>query len=86
MQIDSLTAKLALLKEDMKKTPCKRCSFCYDQQLTDACPKCADLDDAGLNRLFEQREVDYQARRSLGMWFYLMAGIISVLLLISMMD
>lgn len=86
MQIGSLAAKLALLKEDMKKTPCKRCAFRYDHKIQDACPKCSELDDAGLNRLFEQREVDYQARRSMGMWFYFIAAMISVLLLISIID
>jgi hypothetical protein len=82
MPIGGLFARASLLKEQMKKKPCKRCGLLYDPKKEDQCPYCGDLDEAGLASLLERRETEYRANRQLGFRFILAA--VFILLIITM--
>ncbi len=73
---------VALLKEELKKKRCQRCALRYDHKKNDKCPDCGDLDSAGLARLVNKKEREYQGRKSLGNWFFVMAIIIIGLLML----
>lgn len=83
MNIGGLLARTALLKEQMKKQPCERCGLLYDHKKEERCPHCGELDQKGLDKLFERRETEYQANRQLGFWFILAAIIILFIALIT---
>ena len=82
MHIGGLLAQLALLKEKMKKKPCKRCGLLFDPKQEPKCPHCGDLDDSGLQRLFEKLEHEHQAHRHLGSWLLIAAMSVLFIMLI----
>jgi hypothetical protein len=82
MSIGGLVARAALLKEQMKKKPCKRCGLHYNHLAKNECPHCSHLDEAALVILFSKKEAGYQGRKSLGMLFFIAALITGFLLLI----
>ncbi len=83
MSFGGLFARAALLKEQMKKKPCKRCGLLYDPKKEEQCPYCGDLDEAGLARLFERRETAYRANRQLG-YRFIFAAVVVLLIVIMM--
>ncbi|MES9991377.1 MAG: hypothetical protein ABW098_05450 [Candidatus Thiodiazotropha sp.] len=82
MNIGGLIGRAALLAEQMKKKPCKRCGLLYDPKKEEICPHCGDLDERGLEALLEKRENELQGNRELGYWFMLIAVAVFFLMLI----
>jgi len=80
MNIAGLAARAALLREQMKKKPCKRCGMLYDPKKEEKCPHCADLDEKGLAALLEKKENEIQGNKRLGHWFLIAAVIIFLML------
>ncbi len=78
----SLAGRLALLKEQLKKKPCSRCGFHYDPLIKDKCPRCGDLDDKGFQILLKRIEANHQKRKSLGRVFFIIALVITILMLL----
>lgn len=73
MGIGGLIARAALLKEQMKRKPCKRCKLHYNHKKLTDCPHCGDLTEKGLEELFANKEEHYQSRKTLGMIFFILA-------------
>ncbi|MCU7797587.1 MAG: hypothetical protein KZQ75_10690 [Candidatus Thiodiazotropha sp. (ex Myrtea spinifera)] len=85
MNFGGLVGKAALLKEQMKKKPCKRCGLMYDPVKKEKCPHCGDLDERGLEALLQKKKNEIQGIRQLGNWFLLAAvGLFFLLLLIGL--
>ena len=82
MSLGGLLAQFALLKEKMKKKPCKRCGLLYDPKKESKCPHCGDLDDRGLERLFEKLENEHQGHRRLGGWLIVAAMFVFFVMLL----
>ncbi|MBT2971448.1 MAG: hypothetical protein B6D72_19645 [gamma proteobacterium symbiont of Ctena orbiculata] len=82
MNFGGLLARAALLKEQMKKKPCKRCGLLYDPKNEATCPHCGDLDERGLEKLLEKREKEFHGNRRLGIWFIVTATVLLVLVLL----
>ena len=80
MSIGGLIARAALLKEQMKKKPCKRCGLNYNQDKEAQCPHCGNLDIRGLKALLEKKEREYQGNKRLGQWFLFTAVLILMLM------
>ena len=78
----SLAGRLALLQEQMKKTPCKRCKLLYNHKKKDKCPHCGDLDDTGLQVFLARREIGFRKRKSAGKWFLIIALVIVLLMIL----
>ena len=76
MGIGGLLARGALLKEQLKKTPCKRCGLHYDHSKKEECPHCGTLDHKGLKRLLEQKNTEKQGNKSLGFIFVVIASVL----------
>lgn len=76
MGLVGLAARAALLKEQLKQTPCDRCGLHYDHVKLAACPHCGDLDEQGLTRLRGRRESEFRANRQLGAKFIIVTVII----------
>ena len=79
MRIGGLIARAAILKKQMKKTPCKRCGLHFDHSENKECPHCGNLDQRGLKHLLEQQDVEKQGNKSLGSMFLIVAIILVVL-------
>lgn len=73
---------MALLQEQMKKTPCKRCKLLYNHSKNDQCPHCGELDEAGLQLLLAKRAVGFRKRKSAARWFFVAALIIIFLIVL----
>jgi len=82
MSFGGLAARAALLKEQIKKKPCKRCGLQYNHKELDKCPHCGELDEHALARLLERRENEFQANKSLGFWFLLGAVVLLIVVVI----
>ncbi|MBI3186387.1 MAG: hypothetical protein HYZ31_00795 [Gammaproteobacteria bacterium] len=83
MNLGGLIARAALLKEQMKKQPCKRCGLHYDPIEMKQCPHCSHLDEPGLAKLLEQKENEIQSNKSLGFWFFIGAIVLLFIMIIS---
>ena len=79
MRISGLLARGAILKEQMKKTPCERCGLHFDHSENKECPYCGDLDQKGLEHLLKQQDLEKQGNKSLGSMFLIVAIILVVL-------
>lgn len=73
MGLGGLFARLALLKEQMKKTPCERCGLHYDRSKKEECPHCDTMDHKGLEHFLEQKNTEKQGNKSLGFVFAVIA-------------
>ncbi|WP_316364449.1 hypothetical protein [Candidatus Thiodiazotropha sp. CDECU1] len=82
MNIGGIVARAALLKEQMKKRPCKRCGLLYDPTKDKRCPHCDHLDQKGLEALIEKRKREHQGNKQLGKVFFFVALVIFMLMLI----
>lgn len=82
MRIGGLAARAALLKEQMKKKPCERCSLHYNHVSFDKCPHCHHLDELRLQQLFAKKEAAFQSRKSIGILFFILALIAGFLILV----
>lgn len=80
--LGGLAAKAVLLKEQMKKKPCKRCGLHYDPKKETTCPHCGDLDEHGLVQLLERRKGEFQSNKSLGIWLIFGAIVVLIFMLI----
>ena len=82
MNLGGLFARGAILKAQIKKTPCKRCGLHFDHSKNKECPHCGNLDQKGLEHLLEQQNVEKQGNKSLGSMFLIVAIILVVLVLL----
>ena len=82
MGIGGLAARAALLKEQLKKKPCKRCGLHFDPDEETACPHCGHLDEAGLQQLLSKKERERAGNSRLGNRMLLAAIVFFVLLLL----
>jgi ribosomal protein L37E len=82
MSIGGLVARGVLLKEQMKKKPCKRCGLHYDHKEMDECPHCGHLDQTGLEKLLAEKEEEHQGNRTLGSVFLVAAVVLAILMVI----
>lgn len=64
-----------------KRRKCDRCGLYYRQGL-DKCRWCGELDERGLEQLKEKIQRQHRSNRSLGQIFFVIAAIITVLLLL----
>jgi len=64
-----------------KRKKCERCGLYYRESLQ-KCRWCGELDDRGLEELKEKVERQHQSNRSLGHLFFIIAAIITVLVLL----
>jgi hypothetical protein len=69
MRIGGLAARAALLKEQMKKKPCERCSLHYNHVSFDKCPHCHHLDELRLQQLFAKKKLRFKVENPLGYCF-----------------
>lgn len=77
-----LGGRLALLQEQMKKTPCKRCHLLYNHAIKESCPHCGHLDEAGLQLMLAKRAAGFQKRKTAAKWFFIAAMIIIFLVVL----
>ena len=82
MRIGGLAARAALLKEQLKKKPCERCSLHYNHVSFNKCPNCHHLDELRLQQLFAKKEAAFQSRKSIEMLFFILALIAGFLMLV----
>ena len=80
MSFGGLIARAVLLKEQLKKKPCKRCGLLYDPKKEEKCPHCGDLDNKGLEILLNKKKKEFQGNKQLGLWFIFSAIVILFLL------
>jgi hypothetical protein len=64
---------------------CRRCLYQYDTRKGE-CAHCSNLDQAGLDDLFQQRKRQFHGRRHLGIMFIFAAVILVVVLIASLMS
>ena len=67
-----------------KRKRCDRCGLYYIEKLEE-CSHCGDLDERGLQRLFEQKAEEGEGNASLGRFFLLGSVIVAVLMLAGFM-
>ena len=65
-----------------KRKQCARCGLYHIEKL-EKCSHCGDLDENGLQKLFERKEEEHEGNASLARIFLLGSVIIAVLLLLS---
>lgn len=82
MSVGGLAARAALLKEQLKKKPCKRCGLHYDHDEDAECPHCGHLDEAGLQQLLAKKERERHGNSRLGNRMLLAAILVFVIMLL----
>ncbi len=73
MGLGGLTARAALLREQLKRSPCERCGFMFELAKEEKCPQCSELSNAKVAKIVNARERQYETNKSLGVWFYWLA-------------
>lgn len=81
MNIGGLGAKLAQVKSQKPTKQCERCGLHHEIDL-ESCPHCSHLDERALKELLIRIENEYQARKSMGRTFMVVAAVLILTLLI----
>ena len=79
MNIGGMGMRAALERVRRPRKKCNRCGLYYLAK-EEKCPHCSELTEKELSELLDRIEETHQANSNLGFWFFVMAGLLILLI------